>query len=70
MNTKQGIKVFAVQANLGAGEVIKIFGQEQGIQFLAFEKSAEIGVTGLGSNLTRGHPQVSTDNGVKPKSKV
>ena len=70
LNAKQGIKVFAVETNLGAGEIFEVFSQDSGIQFLAFEKRAEICVTSLRSDLARSHPEIGTDDGVKPESKV
>ena len=66
LRTEQGVEVFAVKANLRAGKIFEVFGQKLRILFLASEKGAEIGVTGLGSNLARGHPQVGTDHGVEP----
>ena len=64
---QQGLQVFGFEADLGAGKILEIFAEELRLKLLATEKRAEISVTSLGSDFTRGHPQVGTDYGVEPQ---
>ena len=66
-SAQQVVQVSTAKTDLRAGKIFQIFAQHFRVQFLAFEKSAEISVAGLGSNFTRGHPQVGTDHGVEPQ---
>jgi hypothetical protein len=70
LGAEEGIQVLCFETNLGAGKTFEVFSEECRIRFLTTKKSSEIGVTSLGGDFARGHPQVGTDYGVEPKNRV
>ena len=70
LSAKQGVEMFSLEADFGAGKGPEIFRQNRRIGCLAREESAEISVPSLRSNFARRHPQVSTHHGVEPENRV